>query len=174
MQDLVKSFFACCLALAAWSLKLHSQGIINKNATCTRISATIQNVKPIIFLSVLAKWGCPELVHPLIWPWSRGQPRCLTEPAPAYLTPDLWLRPNLCSTSCPEIRAQGRGHASPLSLKGLQKLRGDRSTSDYRFRWWSIQYAHPCSSVYTHSHSVFLMQYNAWQSFCQGIMWDNY
>ena len=22
------------------------------------------------------------------WPWSRGQPRCLTEPAPAYLTPD--------------------------------------------------------------------------------------
>ena len=153
--------------VAHWWYFTHSHGTINRSATWNKINMINQNVNPIIFLSVLAKWGCPELVHPLIWPWSRGQPRCLTEPAPAYLTPDLWLRPNLCSTSCPEIRAQGRGHASPLSLKGLQKLRGDRSTSDYRFRWWSIQYAHPCSSVYTHSHSVFLMQYNLLTMICQ-------
>jgi hypothetical protein len=38
------------LALAAYS-----HGTINKNATWTKINATIQNVNPIIFLSVLAK-----------------------------------------------------------------------------------------------------------------------
>ena len=41
----------------------HSHVTINKNATCTRISATIQNVNPIIFLSVLVTWPQIQLLR---------------------------------------------------------------------------------------------------------------
>ena len=48
------SSVACRLKLAACAI-FYSHGTINKNATCTRMSMQNQNVKPIIFLSVLAE-----------------------------------------------------------------------------------------------------------------------
>ena len=147
----------------------HSHGTINRSATWNKINTTNQNVNPIIFLSVWpSQFTCSYPVDTcvlirlnlgLVWDLAWPQIRHLFSQRL-----ELW-----------RIWAQGRCYGSPLSSKGLQKLR--RVRADWLPPVWEGAYSsttHLCSSVYTHNLSVFLTQYKTWQLICQGIMWDKH
>ena len=89
--------------------------------------------------------GLPKL-HPF------GPNRLEPGQAGTFLHWGISLKPTW--PQVPLYHVLGCQYSMRPGLKGVSARR-DRSTSDYRFRWWSIQYAHPCSSVYTHTPNAF-------------------
>ena len=87
--------------------------------------------------------GLPKL-HPY------GPNRLEPGQAGTFLHWGISLKPTWPLIHCSQLSPLHNGSG----LKGVS-ARGDRSTSDYRFRGWSIPYAHLCSSVYTHTPNAF-------------------